>query len=63
MNLTAAVAKQVEDMVRQEPGVAGAMSVIGYSMLDGQVKSNAALLVLTLAPSRTARRMSSLPFR
>jgi multidrug efflux pump subunit AcrB len=37
-------------VVRQTPGVDGVMSVVGYSMLDGQVKSNAALLVLTLKP-------------
>jgi hydrophobe/amphiphile efflux-1 (HAE1) family protein len=61
VNLTAEVAKQVEDFVRKEPGVAGAMSVIGYSMLDGQVKSNAALVVLTLQPfkDRTAHELSA----
>jgi multidrug efflux pump subunit AcrB len=50
VNLTNEVTRQVEDVVRQTPGVDGIMSVVGYSMLDGQVKSNAALLVLTLKP-------------
>ena len=60
VNVTADVAKQVEDMVRSVPGVAGAMSVVGYSMLDGQVKSNAALMVLTLDPfaKRTSPELS-----
>jgi hydrophobe/amphiphile efflux-1 (HAE1) family protein len=61
VNVTAEVAKQVEDMVRNTPGVAGAMSVVGYSMLDGQVKSNAALLALTLEPfaNRTSPELSA----
>ena len=50
VNVTTAVAKQVSDMAGQQPGVAGVMTVAGYSMLDGQVKSNSALLVLTLDP-------------
>ena len=50
VNVTEAVAKQVSDMAGQQPGVAGVMTVVGYSMLDGQVKSNSALLVLTLDP-------------
>ena len=35
------------------------MTVVGYSMLDGQVKSNSALLVLTLKPfaERTLLRL------
>ncbi len=48
LNVTNSVAKQVSDMAGQMEGVAGVMTVAGYSMLDGQVKSNAALLVLTL---------------
>jgi hydrophobic/amphiphilic exporter-1 (mainly G- bacteria), HAE1 family len=61
VNVTSEVAKQVEAMVRETPGVAGAMTVVGYSMLDGQVKSNAALLVLTLEPfaKRTAPELSA----
>ncbi|PZF77012.1 hydrophobe/amphiphile efflux-1 family RND transporter [Aestuariivirga litoralis] len=50
VNVTEAVAKQVSDMAGQQPGVASVMTVVGYSMLDGQVKSNSALLVLTLDP-------------
>ncbi len=50
VNRTSAVAQRVEEMLRQAPGVESVMSVTGYSMLDGQVKSNAALLVLTLKP-------------
>jgi hydrophobic/amphiphilic exporter-1 (mainly G- bacteria), HAE1 family len=61
VNVTAEVAKQVEEIVRRTPGVAGAMSVVGYSMLDGQVKSNAALMVLTLDPfaQRTSPELSA----
>ena len=50
VNVTAEVTKQVEDIVRNTEGVQGVMSVVGYSMLDGMVKSNSALLVLTLDP-------------
>ncbi len=50
VNRTSAVARRVEEMLRQAPGVESVMSVTGYSLLDGQVKSNAALLVLTLKP-------------
>ena len=61
VNVTAEVARQVEEIARNTPGVAGAMSVIGYSMLDGQVKSNAALFALTLDPfaERTAPELSA----
>ena len=61
VNVTAEVARQVEDIARSTPGVAGAMSVVGYSMLDGQVKSNAALFALTLDPfaQRTAPELSA----
>lgn len=60
VNVTADVTRQVAAMVQQTPGVAGVMSVVGYSMLDGQVKSNAALLVLTLKPfaERTTPELS-----
>ena len=60
VNVTSEVAAQVADMAKKTPGVAGVMSVVGYSMLDGQVKSNAALLVLTLDPfaKRTTRELS-----
>ena len=61
VNVTAEVAKQVEEIVRGTPGVAGVMSVVGYSMLDGQVKSNAALMALTLEPfaNRTEPALSA----
>jgi hydrophobe/amphiphile efflux-1 (HAE1) family protein len=50
VNRTDAVAKRVEEMLRHTEGVAGVTTVVGYSMLDGQVKSNNAFLVLTLKP-------------
>jgi len=50
VNRTDAVAKQVEEIIRRTHGIAGATSVVGYSMLDGQVKSNSALLIMTLEP-------------
>jgi hydrophobe/amphiphile efflux-1 (HAE1) family protein len=50
VNRTDAAAKQVEEIIRNTDGVAGVMSVVGYSLLDGQVKSNAGLLVVTLKP-------------
>jgi len=50
VNRTDVVARRIEEIVRNTEGVAGVMSVVGYSLLDGQVKSNAALLVLTLKP-------------
>ena len=53
VNRTDAVAQRVEETVRATDGVAGVMSVVGYSLLDGQVKSNAALLVMTLKPFKT----------
>jgi len=61
VNVTAQVANQIEEIVRGTPGVAGAMTVVGYSMLDGQVKSNAAMMVLTLDPfaERTSRELSA----
>jgi hydrophobe/amphiphile efflux-1 (HAE1) family protein len=61
VNVTSEVARQVEDIARATPGVASVMTVVGYSMLDGQVKSNAALLVLTLEPfaKRTDRALSA----
>ncbi|MDI7861181.1 efflux RND transporter permease subunit [Rhizobiaceae bacterium n13] len=50
VNRTDAVTKRVEEMLRSTDGVQGVMSVVGYSLLDGQVKSNSALLVMTLKP-------------
>ena len=50
VNRTDAVARRVEEIVRSSEGIAGITTVVGYSMLDGQVKSNSALLVMTLKP-------------
>jgi hydrophobe/amphiphile efflux-1 (HAE1) family protein len=50
VNRTDAVAKRVEEIVRNTDGIAGVTTVVGYSMLDGQVRSNAALLAMTLKP-------------
>lgn len=50
VNRTDAVTKQVEELVRHTKGIAGVTEVVGYSMLDGQVKSNSAFLVITLLP-------------
>jgi multidrug efflux pump subunit AcrB len=50
VNRTDVVTKRVEDIVRNTEGVAGVTSVVGYSMLDGLVKSNSALLIVTLRP-------------
>ncbi|MBI3435470.1 MAG: multidrug efflux RND transporter permease subunit [Proteobacteria bacterium] len=50
VNRTDAVTRRVEDIVRATPGVAAATSVVGYSMIDGLVKSNSALLIVTLKP-------------
>jgi hydrophobe/amphiphile efflux-1 (HAE1) family protein len=60
VNRTDAAAKKVEEIIRNTEGVQGVMSVVGYSLLDGQVKSNAALLVMTLKPfaDRTTTALS-----
>ncbi|MGQ0681852.1 efflux RND transporter permease subunit [Bradyrhizobium sp.] len=50
INRTDAVTKRVEEIVRATPGVADVTSVVGYSMLDGLVKSNSSFLILTLKP-------------
>lgn len=50
VNRTDAVTKQVQELVRNTKGVAGVTEVVGYSMLDAQVKSNSAFLVITLLP-------------
>ena len=50
VNRTDAVAKQVEEIIRHTKGVAGVTEVVGYSLLDGQVKSNSAMLIMTLEP-------------
>jgi hydrophobe/amphiphile efflux-1 (HAE1) family protein len=50
VNRTDAVAKRVEEIIRNTKGVAGVTEVVGYSLLDGQVKSNSAMLIMTLEP-------------
>jgi hydrophobe/amphiphile efflux-1 (HAE1) family protein len=50
VNRTSAAAARIEAELASRPGIDGVMSVVGYSLLDGQVKSNTALLVLTLKP-------------
>ena len=50
VNRTASVAKRVEEIVRSTDGIAGLTTVVGYSMLDGQVKSNSAFLIMLLKP-------------
>ena len=50
VNRTDIVTKRVEEIARNTPGVANVTSVVGYSMIDGLVKSNSALLILTLKP-------------
>jgi multidrug efflux pump len=50
VNRTDGVARRVEEIIRNTEGIAGVTTVVGYSLLDGQVKSNSALLVMTLAP-------------
>jgi hydrophobe/amphiphile efflux-1 (HAE1) family protein len=50
VNRTDAATRRAEEIARKIDGVEAVTSVVGYSMLDGQVKSNAALLVLTLKP-------------
>jgi hydrophobe/amphiphile efflux-1 (HAE1) family protein len=50
LNRTDVVARRIEEIVRNTPGVANVTSAVGYSLLDGLVKSNSAFLVLTLKP-------------
>ncbi|MDE1993129.1 MAG: efflux RND transporter permease subunit, partial [Rhizobiaceae bacterium] len=60
VNRTDATAKRVEETIRKTEGIQGVMAVVGYSLLDGQVKSNAAMLVMTLKPfaDRTSAALS-----
>ena len=50
VNRTDAVTRRIEEIARNTPGVANVTSVVGFSLIDGLVKSNSALLVLTLKP-------------
>ncbi len=47
---TLGVVKQVEQVVMNDPAVQYTMTVPGYSMLDGAIESNAALLIGRLKP-------------
>jgi len=44
------VAKRVEDLVRPLPQVAGVLSIVGFSLLDGGNQPNAAFIVVRLKP-------------
>jgi hydrophobe/amphiphile efflux-1 (HAE1) family protein len=50
VNRSDAVTRRVEEIARNTPGVAAVTSVVGYSLIDGLVKSNSAFLILTLKP-------------
>jgi len=50
VNRTLEVVKEVERIVMADPAVQYTMTVPGYSMLDGAVESNAALLIGRLKP-------------
>ncbi|UEM07330.1 multidrug efflux RND transporter permease subunit (plasmid) [Skermanella rosea] len=47
---TLAAVEQVEDIVRPIGGVVDVTSVVGYSMISGLSQSNAAFMIVTLAP-------------
>ncbi|MGO4840939.1 efflux RND transporter permease subunit, partial [Rhizobiaceae sp. 2RAB30] len=57
---TAAVVSNVENMVREIPGVADVTSVTGFSFIDGLSESNAGLLIISLKPfdERVAERIT-----
>ena len=44
------VAKQIEDMVRQNPAVERTLSVVGFSLIDGGAQSNSAFIVVRMKP-------------
>jgi len=50
LNRTLDVAKQVETVARNLPGVRDVIAITGYSMLNGLAQSNSAFLILTLQP-------------
>ena len=50
LNRTLQVVKQVEQIVGDDPAVEWVLAVPGYSLLDGAVQSNAALIVGRLKP-------------
>ncbi|MGF1649013.1 MAG: efflux RND transporter permease subunit [Hyphomicrobiaceae bacterium] len=57
---TGAVLSQVEETIMQTPGVANVMSVAGYSLLQGGVVPNGAMVIAVLEPwgARTAPEVS-----
>ncbi len=61
VNRTDAVARRVEEIARNTPGVRNVTSVVGFSLIDGLAKSNAALVILTLKPfsERTTQALSA----
>ena len=50
INRTAAVVKQVEDIVKPIPGVEGVLSVVGLNFIDYVAASNQAFFVIRLKP-------------
>ncbi len=50
LNRTAEVVEEVERIVRETPGVSDVLSVVGFSILNGAVSSNAALVIGVLHP-------------
>jgi HAE1 family hydrophobic/amphiphilic exporter-1 len=50
VNRTLEVVKQVEQIIGDDPAVEWVLSVPGYSLLDGAVQSNAALIIGRLKP-------------
>ncbi|WP_145134228.1 efflux RND transporter permease subunit [Roseomonas gilardii] len=44
------VAKQIEELVRQNPAVLGTLSVVGFSLIDGGAQSNSAFVVVRMKP-------------
>jgi HAE1 family hydrophobic/amphiphilic exporter-1 len=61
-NRTLVAVKQVEDIVGKEPAVAGRISVVGFSLLNGLNLSNSAFLVVTLKPFAERRNPSESVF-
>ncbi|HXQ49754.1 MAG TPA: multidrug efflux RND transporter permease subunit [Stellaceae bacterium] len=50
INRTAAVVRQVEDVIRPVPGVEGVLSVVGLNFIDYIASSNQAFFVIRLKP-------------
>ena len=50
VNRTNIVSTRVQDIIRNTKGVAGVTEVVGYSLLNSQVKSNTSMLIITLQP-------------